>query len=187
MEDGLKIMPRAIVCYDIVTKGDITISSGCVIQPSVTIIAESGPIFFGENCIVEEYSTIIFKVPEHLKDENNTPMLNIGSNNVFEVGCTVKALKIGDKNVFECKSFVSDEVEVSSGCVIGAGCRLEGKYKLAENTVVYGKNCLMRECLEKPTLQILQIDYLRRVLPNYHHLKRHTGSQKAQEKIIPQK
>ena len=44
-------MAKAIVCEDSLLKGDITVSSGCVIHPSASIIAESGPIILGENCI----------------------------------------------------------------------------------------------------------------------------------------
>jgi dynactin 6 len=68
---------------------------------------------------------------------------------MFEVGSTVEALQIGDKNVFECKSYVSSNVTVSNGCVIGAGCQLIGEQDLEENTVIHGSECYQREALEK--------------------------------------
>lgn len=145
-------MPKAIVCDDANMSGDITVAGGCVIHPGATIIAEAGPIIIGENCIVEEYATIVHKklpVDETATASEKAPVLVIGANNVFEVGCVVEATKIGEKNVFECKSYVSSKVKVASGCVIGAGCRLEASYDLPDNTVIYGRECLQRDVMEK--------------------------------------
>ncbi|KAL5290212.1 DCTN6 family protein [Megaselia abdita] len=148
---SLKIYPKALVCEESNIKGDVIVSAGCVIHPHCNINAENGSIIFGENCIVEEYATISNKN----KSPGNYEILYIGCNNVFEVGCTVEALKIGDKNVFEAKSIVSNEVEISNGCIIGAGCRLEGKQTLLENTVIYGNDCLQREALEKQGVSLI--------------------------------
>lgn len=169
-------MPRAIVCEDSVIRGDVTISSGSVIHPSAQIIAESGPIIIGENCIIEEYAKIVHRIPEGHKLQEENPdkphVLVIGSNNIFEVGCQVEALKIGEKNVFECKSYVGSGVTISSGCVIGAGCSLKGDQHLSENTVVYGTYCKEREAIDKQGSHMLQLDFLRKILPNYHHLRK---------------
>ena len=147
------------MCEDANLCGDITIATGCVIHPSATIIAESGPIIFGENCIIEESSTIIHRVPKNQNIDNEMaaakPILRIGANNVFEVGCRVEALEIGDKNTFECKSYVSSDVKISNGCIIGAGCRVDGKFDLPENTVIYGRDCSQREALEKQGVSLI--------------------------------
>nr|XP_029732481.1 dynactin subunit 6-like [Aedes albopictus] len=179
IKNDIKIMPRSMVCEDSNLRGDITISSGCVIHPSTTIIAESGPIVLGENCIVEEYATIVYRIPKQhpayqdVLDGTVKPLV-IGPDNIFEVGCTVEALKIGERNVFECKSYVSADVTVTNGCVIGAGCRLVGEQVLAEKTIVHGRQCQQREAIEKQKSQMVQLDYLRKILPNYHHLKKAT-------------
>ncbi|CAO1433715.1 unnamed protein product [Diamesa serratosioi] len=171
-------MPRAIVCEDSLIKGDVTISSGCVVHPSAQIISESGPIIIGENCIIEEYAKIIHRIPKDHKlyseNPDKLPVLVIGANNIFEVGCTVEALKIGEKNIFECKSYVSPDVKISSNCVIGAGCHLTGEHNLVENTVIYGNRCQQREALDKQGSHMLQLDFLRKILPNYHHLRKAT-------------
>ncbi|XP_058838826.1 dynactin subunit 6 [Topomyia yanbarensis] len=177
IKNDIRIMPRSMVCEDTNLRGEITISSGCVIHPSTTIIAESGPIVIGENCIIEEYASIIHRIPKGHSSygdvlEGTVKPLVIGQDNIFEVGCTVEALKIGERNVFECKSYVSADVVVTNGCVIGAGCRLVGEQVLPEKTIIYGKQCQQREALEKQRSQMVQIDYLRKILPNYHHLKK---------------
>lgn len=162
-------MPKSIVCEESNLIGDITISAGCVIHPSASIVAEHGPIVLGENCIIEEYAKIIYK---HSKTLEPNAILHIGSNNVFEVGCMVQAQKIGDKNVFECKCEVGPEVTITSGCIIGAGVKLYCPQELNENSVIFGKDNLQREAIEKHGSQTLQIDFLRKVLPNYHHLRK---------------
>lgn len=142
-----------------------------VVHPSAQIIAETGPIVIGENCIIEEYAKIINRIPAESPDKPHT--LTIGANNIFEVGSTVKASKIGEKNIFECKSFVSSEVSISNGCVICAGCSLSGEQHLPENTVIFGKHCQQREALDRISgSHMLQLDFLRKILPNYHHLRK---------------
>jgi dynactin-6 len=151
-----------------------------VVHPSASIIAESGPIEIGENCIIEEYVKIIHKVPKNHPTLNgdNPPVLRIGPNNIFEVGCTVEALEIGERNIFECKSFVGNGVKVSNSCVIGAGCHLDGEFELKENTVIHGNKCQQRESLDKGGSHMLQLDFLRKILPNYHHLRKPTFDSK---------
>lgn len=171
----IKVMPRATVCEDSIIRGDVTISSGTVVHPSSTIIAESGPIIIGENCIIEEYAKIIHRIPsDHKLVQENTDkphVLVIGANNIFEVGCTVEALKIGEKNVFECRSYVSSGVTISSGCVIGAGCSLNGNQHLKENTVIYGKNCQQREALDKQGVsEYVLLTHLMLIFNTFHSL-----------------
>lgn len=155
---SLKIMPKAIVCEcdESTFIGDITISGGCIIHPRVTIIAEAGPIIIGENCLIEEYATIINRANIEIdaKPPAKPPVLLIGSNNVFEVGCTIEATKIGEKNVFEGKSTVSSGVTITNNCIIGAGCHLKGEQTLPENTIIHGRSCSERELLEKSGVSI---------------------------------
>ncbi|XP_017097624.1 dynactin subunit 6 [Drosophila bipectinata] len=179
----VKVMPKAVVCEESKLHGDITFSSGCVVHPSATVIAEAGPIIIGENCIVEEYATIAHRLaPGAEFDENN--ILSIGTHNVFEVGCNVEAARIGDKNVFESKCFVGNGVTVSNGCVVGAGIRMHARQALPENTVVYGEQALQREAIDKQGSQTLQIDFLRKVLPNYHHLRKPNYDPKKARSVV---
>uniref|UniRef100_A0A1A9V9J3 Dynactin subunit 6 n=1 Tax=Glossina austeni TaxID=7395 RepID=A0A1A9V9J3_GLOAU len=190
-QNDIKIMPKSIVCEDSILRGDITILPGCIVHPSASIIAEAGPIVFGENCIVEEYAKIVYPFTEEqmkIKESGGTmealPPLIIGINNVFEVGCTVEASRIGDKNVFECKSYVGPEVSISNGCVIGAGVTLRCKQQLPENTVIYGRGYLQREAIDRHVSQTLQIDFLRKVLPNYHLLRKPNYDPKKNRNVI---
>lgn len=179
----LKIYPKTVICDDeSVLIGEVTISSGCVIHPHATVHAKSGPIIIGENCLIEEYATIIHDTGS-VDLDNPGPTLVIGPNNVFEVGCTVEASAIGERNVFECKSYVSNLVTVSNNCVIGAGCKLIDEHRLPENTVIYGKRSEQRETIEKQKALSMQLDHLRKVLPNYHHIKKPTFDPKKPREI----
>ncbi|KFZ61164.1 Dynactin subunit 6, partial [Antrostomus carolinensis] len=153
-----------------------------VIHPKARIIAEAGPIVIGEGNLIEEQALIINGYPENITPETEEvepkPMV-IGTNNVFEVGCYSQAMKVGDNNVIESKAFVGRNVILTSGCIIGACCNVNTYEVIPENTVIYGADCLRPGPLsDLPCLcfqpQTLQLDFLMKILPNYHHLKKTT-------------
>ncbi|RUS78811.1 hypothetical protein EGW08_013429 [Elysia chlorotica] len=166
---NLKIAAGAMVCEDCELIGDITIGSRTVIHPKARIVAESGPIVIGEYNIIEELVTI---TNGSSPESGNGKVLIIGNNNVFEVGANVQAVRVGDHNVIESKAHVGPKVEVSSGCIVGAGCQLTMAEQLADFTVIYGSKCERRIQRERPPAQTLQIDFLTKILPNYHYLKK---------------
>ncbi|GFV23778.1 dynactin subunit 6 [Trichonephila clavipes] len=166
------IAPGAVVCKESELVGEITIGSRTVIHPKAHIIAEAGPIVIGESNLIEEQVQIINK-SKNKDSDVQTPMV-IGANNVFEVGAYVESVKIGDNNVLESKCIVGKHTQLTSGCVIGAKCELTCNEIIPENTVIYGTNCERRLQAEKPAPQTLQLDFLTKILPNYHHLRKAT-------------
>lgn len=160
----VKIVPGAIVCSE-QTKlsGDITIGHKTVVHPTASIIAENGPIVIGECNLIEEYTKII--------NRDSEPMV-IGSFNVFEVGAHSESLKIGDNNVLESKCHLGKNTLLTSGCVIGAMCKLTTDETLPENTVIYGNGCRRRLQHEKPAPQTFQLDFLSKIMPNYQKLEK---------------
>jgi len=164
----LKIAAGAMVCEDCELVGDITIGSRTIIHPKAKIVAEAGPIVIGDFNIIEEYVTITNRKSN--SDNNTGKVLIIGNNNVFEVGANVEAVKIGDHNIVEGKAVVGPGVELSQGCIVGAGCELRMPGPLTENTVIYGAKSQRRVQRERPPAQTLQIDFLAKILPNYHYL-----------------
>nr|XP_037278395.1 dynactin subunit 6-like isoform X1 [Rhipicephalus microplus] len=93
-----------------------------------------------------------------------------------------EALVIGNNNVLESKSKLGRYTELTSGCVIGAMCDVSTHEKLKENTVIYGRTCERRIQNEKPATQTLQLDFLTKVLPNYHYFwKPSKGEQVLQQ------
>ena len=62
--------------------------------------------------------------------------------------------------------------ELSNGCIVGAGCRITTGEVLPENCVIYGSRNERRLQPDRPAPQNLQIEFLAKVLPNYHHLKK---------------
>lgn len=160
----VKILPGAIVCSE-QTKliGDITIGQKTVIHPTASIIAENGPIVIGDCNLIEEYTQIV---------NRGTSTMNIGSFNVFEVGCQSESPEIGDNNVLESKCRIGPRARLTNGCVVGAMCNLDTDETLPENSVIYGHDCKRRVQHEKPTPQNYQLDFLNKIMPNYQKLER---------------
>ncbi|XP_042653079.1 dynactin subunit 6 [Tyto alba] len=175
VQKSVKIAPGAVVCVESEIRGDVTIGPRTVIHPKARIIAEAGPIVIGEGNLIEEQALILNGYPENITPETEEvepkPMI-IGTNNVFEVGCYSQAMKVGDNNVIESKAFVGRNVILTSGCIIGACCNINTYEVIPENTVIYGADCLRRVQTERPQPQTLQLDFLMKILPNYHHLKK---------------
>ncbi|KPP75805.1 dynactin subunit 6-like, partial [Scleropages formosus] len=167
-----KIAAGAVVCVESEIKGDVTIGPRTVVHPKARIIAEAGPIVIGEGNLIEEQALIINGYPENIMPDSEgvePKTMVIGINNVFEVGC---ALKIGDNNVIESKAEVGRNVILTSGCIIGGCCQVNTCEVIPENTVIYGSGCMRRVQTERPQPQTLQLDFLMKILPNYHHLKK---------------
>ena len=166
---AVSIASGAVVCSECKIVGDVSIGSKTVIHPKAEIIAEAGPIIIGENNLIEERTRIINKSSTGAE---TTPVMIIGNNNVFEVDSCSNALKIGDHNVLEMKSFVGRTTVLSNGCVVGSGCNIETNEILPENCVIYGSSNERQIMSDKPSSQAPQIEYLSKLLPKYHHLRK---------------
>nr|CAG4642180.1 EOG090X0I48 [Eurycercus lamellatus] len=166
----IKIAPAAIVCCESELQGEITIGARTVIHPRAKILALSGPIIIGENNIIEEQVQIINK---NESGENSSVMI-IGNNNVFEVDCIVNSSKIGDNNIVESKAFLGRHTSLSNGCVIGAKCEVLVSETLSEGSLFYGSTSDVKRRIQadKPSAQGAQIEFLSKVLPNYHRIRK---------------
>ncbi|XP_065567673.1 dynactin subunit 6-like [Artemia franciscana] len=180
MTELLKIAPGAIVCKECDLVGDITIGTKTVIHPKAKILAEAGPIIIGDGNLIEEQTIIANRLKSETQD--TLPVLVIGNNNVFEVDCHIEAAKIGDNNVIESKAYIGRNTRLSNGCVIGAKVRVTTYESIPENTVIYGSDCARRTLGEKPSAQAPQIEFLSKILPNYHHLRKIV--KKTEEKSV---
>ena len=165
-----KIGVGSIVCKEAEIRGEVIIGSKTVIHPKARILALRGPIRIGDGNLIEEQTCIINQ--GDINDEGDSTVMEIGNNNFFEVGSHCEAIKVGNNNILECKSKVGRQVILGDGCVIGACCELTTNETLPDNTVVFGKDCQRRMQSERPLAQTLQLDFLTKVLPNYHHLQK---------------
>uniref|UniRef100_A0A8K9WR89 Dynactin subunit 6 n=1 Tax=Oncorhynchus mykiss TaxID=8022 RepID=A0A8K9WR89_ONCMY len=155
----MEIHSGSVVCVESEIRGDVTIGPRTVVHPKARIIAEAGPIIIGEGNLIEEQALIINSYPENIMPDTEgvePKTMTIGINNVFEVGCA----DLG-KNVI-----------LTSGCIVGACCQVNTCEVIPENTVIYGSNCMRRVQTERPQPQTLQLDFLMKILPNYHHMKK---------------
>ncbi|RTG87725.1 dynactin 6 [Schistosoma bovis] len=163
----VRITPGAVVCSECELSGEIIIGANTIIHPKARIIAEAGPIHIGSFNLIEEQVEIVNRIPGSI--------MKIGDYNVFEVGAHCYALEVGDNNVFEAKCHIGSNVKITHGCVIGAMCSMDSGETLPECTVVYS---------DEVTAQTLQLDFLTKILPNYHHLMKasRTSTPKPTEK-----
>mmetsp|Transcript_17698 Transcript_17698/g.2903 ORF Transcript_17698/g.2903 Transcript_17698/m.2903 type:complete len:112 (+) Transcript_17698:73-408(+) len=108
---------------------------GCVMHIDCSLIAEIGAIYFGEYNIIEERVRIV----------NNSIQgtMQIGSYNLFEVGCIVENSNIGNMNTISHRVKIPTGCTIGSKCVIVAGVELEPGTVVPDGTVVYG-NGVMR-------------------------------------------
>jgi len=167
---SLQITTGACVCVEAEIRGEVKIGTKTIVHPCARILATGGPIIIGDANIIEELVTI-----ENVSSE----VMHIGNNNVFEVASTVMARSVGDHNVFETKCFVGDDVGVQNGCVFGAGTKITAPTAVTDNSIFFGNPLQHRIAGERPAVQALQIDFLGRILPNYHHVKNPTLKREA--------
>ncbi|XP_016375801.1 dynactin subunit 6-like [Sinocyclocheilus rhinocerous] len=193
-QKSVKIAAGAVVCVESDIRGDVTIGARTVVHPKARIIAEAGPIVIGEGNLIEEQALIInrsalyysrcssrdgLQLPntnEHNKLNKLNKLKHRIKSLVFhsldlkktpEMGCkTVEKLSM---KLLPAQSNLS-LFPVSQALKIGDNNVIESK--VTENTVIYGSECLRRVQTERPQPQTLQLDFLMKILPNYHHLKK---------------
>lgn len=169
MENKALITERA----EIISKQgfEIKIGKSSIVHPQAKINALNGPIIIGERNLIEERSVII--------NENKEVMI-IGDDNVFEVGCEIKARMVGSNCIFGIKSRIGAAVSVEDGVVLASKCEVDSKIvdsktvptTIKECTSVFGeKSEHWRVVKQIPTSQSQQIDYLKNVLPKYSAFK----------------
>ena len=72
--------------------------------------------------------------------------------------------------------FVGPRVTVTEQCVIGAGCTVDSMETISPNTVMYGSKCTRYiKTIPAHASNQQQLEYLIKVLPNYHHLTKSTS------------
>ncbi|WKX87896.1 hypothetical protein Q1695_007927 [Nippostrongylus brasiliensis] len=164
--EGVEIHPTAIVCREALLEGSIRVGAGTVVHPFAIIKATNGPIIIGENNIIEDRCLI-----ENILNDGSKVM-EIGDQNIIEVGAVIHAPRIGSNNVLHVQCEVGPDSCVSNGCSVGVRCKLFSKETLPERTVIYGKWNERRTANDNPPIPQGQLEVLRRLLPSYHYLQK---------------
>lgn len=180
------IHPKSIVCSDVELRGDITINANTIIQSRATILAITGPIVIGSNCIIEEATSIVNRRKETMR---------IGDDNLIEIGSRVESSSVGDGNTFGTKCKVHHAIRVGSHCVIAPGTVvmpvpytseeevtdvMEAE-TLPDFTVVFGPSAQRRIWSGRGKAQELDLrrkhlDYLREFVPRFNRMRRQDGT-----------
>lgn len=154
---------ESVVCSSAVLEGEVSTGFRTIIHPLARIIARSGPIVIGDNNIIEEKVEIV-------NDGEEEQVMIIGNGNTFQAGCSVRSLKIGNRNLVESFSWLGRGVVLPYGNVITAGCRLDTKEILPELTVIMSLDGehQRRVAAGPPGDNSEEVGLLAKLLPNYH-------------------
>jgi len=167
----LEVHPNSIVCTDCKVQGisGIKIGEGTVVHPSCLIHAKAGPIEIGRFNVLEEQVRIV--------NNSETPLV-IGDYNTFEVGTRVIGAdcRVGDANVFECRSQLGSGATVGNGCTLGICVVVPDGEQIQDETVIIGPSGLRHheEGAKESHMQAVMkhIEALKETLPRCHHLKK---------------
>ena len=153
----------SVVCSSAVLEGEVSTGFRTIVHPLARIIARGGPIVIGDNNIIEEKVEII-------NDSEEEQVMIIGNGNTFQAGCSVRSLKIGNRNTVESFSYVGRGTVLPYGNVISAGCRLDTTEILPELTVIYSLDGEHRRrvAASPPGDNAEEVGLLAKLLPNYH-------------------
>ncbi|KAF1769119.1 hypothetical protein GCK72_000933 [Caenorhabditis remanei] len=159
---GVSIASSTVVCVEADIKGEVLIKEGCVVHPHVIIDASNGPIYIGDNNIFEEFSVI-------RNNSEGQPMI-IGDSNIFEVHSKCSAKYVGSRNVIGVHAVLEDGCSVSDDCSVAARCRVYAKQNLEPFVAIYGQTNAHRTTITPNLTPTVQLEFLRKILPSYHHL-----------------
>lgn len=165
-----------ICCKNIQSEGPISFGQGCVVHPECSLIAEAGPIVFGEYNIIEEKVRIVNRIK---RDEQGKPLpggpMIIGSYNLFEVGTVIENAEVGSFNLFEHRSGLQPGAGVGNNCVVTATAVIKSGMKVPDGSVVYSEdryrsNPNTQEEAFRQNIKSL-IDELARSLPKFNQIQ----------------
>lgn len=195
---GLKCHVTTIICREkTIILGDVTIGSDCVVHPTAVIIANKGPIIIGNNNLIEERVEIINNNSEPMSIGNNNRFevdcrcqaKKIGNNNWLEPKSGVSSdteltefCIIGpgcnmietSREKFMIKASLDEHPSSTSTSEELVGDNNIDIYK--PYTLISGHGCQRRIIpYLAPSYHNSQLDFLRKILPNYNKLlPRHT-------------
>ncbi|CAI2305660.1 unnamed protein product [Caenorhabditis sp. 36 PRJEB53466] len=159
---GVSIASSTIVCAEAEIKGEVTIKEGCVVHPHVIFDATKGPIFVGDNNIFEEYSVIC-------NNSDGQPMI-IGDSNIFQVHSKCSAKYVGSRNVIGVHAVLEDGCSVPDDCSVAPKSHVFSRQNLDPSVAVHGQFGEHRQTVTPNLTPNTQLEFLRKVIPSYHHL-----------------
>jgi dynactin-6 len=130
---------QVFCCKNIEIEGQIAFGTGCIIHPDCSIIAEGGPIIFGEYNIIEEKVRIINRAERDSEGNviSNKKPMQIGNYNLFEVGTVIENSEIGNYNIFQHRTKIEGGSSVENGSVVTSGVTVSSGSSVPSNVVVY--------------------------------------------------
>ncbi|KAI8922415.1 trimeric LpxA-like protein [Powellomyces hirtus] len=156
-----------VICDESILEGNITLGKGNIIHPKCTIICEGGgPIVIGNGNVFEENVRVVNK--------GSKPLV-VGDDNVFQVGSLFEGGKMGNGCTIEVGARVQDGTVLGDNVVVGTKCSTHPNQVMESDSVLFGAEHTQRGQTKSNRLQanlhIRHLEYLREVLPRYHHVR----------------
>ncbi|KAJ3009553.1 hypothetical protein HKX48_007875 [Thoreauomyces humboldtii] len=157
----------SLVCEEAILEGRIQLGKGNIVHPKCHLRSTgAGAIVIGDGNVLEEHVLI-----SHTGDEP----LRVGHNNVFQVGAVFRGMSVGTGCTIEVGAVVAEGTTIGDNCVIGAKCVTHVGQTVPDDTVIHGaqhdQRVQTRSNRLQANLHARHLEYLREVLPKYHHLR----------------
>ncbi|TYZ50790.1 hypothetical protein PybrP1_012756 [[Pythium] brassicae (nom. inval.)] len=127
MTDDVQVAAGAAVCAEATLQGVVRIGQRCVVHPAGEIRARAAPVTLGDRNVLEDRAV--------LESAAGEPM-TVGSDNLFESGCVVRARVVGSGNWFEPKAQALEGSEIGDNCLIGSGVVVAAGERVPDNSVL---------------------------------------------------
>ena len=98
--------------------------------------------------------------------------MEIGNNNLFQVGCIIEAKSVGNNCVIAPKAYIGQGAIIGSNCVIGPSCIVKPGSVVDDNQILYCGSKRVKRNDSQQDASVLRhqkhIEHLFQVLPKYH-------------------
>eukprot|EP01062_Namystynia_karyoxenos_P007212 TRINITY_DN12529_c0_g1_i2.p1 TRINITY_DN12529_c0_g1~~TRINITY_DN12529_c0_g1_i2.p1 ORF type:complete len:221 (+),score=54.40 TRINITY_DN12529_c0_g1_i2:100-663(+) len=170
---------RNVVCNTCLLEGphEVRLGRDNVLHPMAKLRALSGPICVGDRNVFEEHAEVVNELPPG--SDGKPQVLRIGSSNLLEPGCSVKARVVGDGCTLRTRCSVGIGAELGDDSVVGVRRVLRAGAQLAAGTVLWGPSGELRQCPDyqqgRPSEHRADHDRsvknLQSQLPLFHHTR----------------
>jgi carbonic anhydrase/acetyltransferase-like protein (isoleucine patch superfamily) len=123
----LQLAPTAAVCASAELQGDVAVGERCAIHPGARVLAAGGRIELEERCFVEDGALLATA---------GAAGMRVGSGCLFESGCEVRSLAVGDGSWFEPKARALEGSQIGRNCLIGSGVVVAEGERVPDDSVL---------------------------------------------------
>lgn len=131
--NNVQVAATSAVCEETELQGTISVGRQCIVHPKCAIRALATPIVIGDRNVLED-RVLLESAPQTTTAAS--PVMAIGSDNLFESGSVVRSAYVGSGNWFEPKAQALEGSVIGNNCLIGSGVVIEKNERVTDNSVI---------------------------------------------------